>query len=592
MGGVSPIPASRGSIQPRRAGDDFSASPGIPDTSHTNDTLSEDEIRRALEALLSDTRLRMSERNRRFLRFVVEEKLAGRADRIKSYAIAVDVFGRAPTFDSITDPIVRIEATRMRAALAEYYSEHTDGGVRIDIPKGSYIPSFVRSEPDSSRQPRHPQPTQNLVTTDKLKLIGVALCTGAACGAFLMLRAFPEAPAVDPLTQTPVISVESVQNIGTGSGGDELARGLTQSIISSLSRFPGIRLLHLQEGRASTESSAPGDVHPAYVLQSNLRTGGESLRFWWQLTDALTGETLWSENVDQPEQGNIAYSIEDRISAYVASRVAEPYGLIGSDVSTRFEAPMPGYRCVLMARAQQAAPDPQRHRRIRKCLEETIAFAPNYSDAWALLALIYLQEERPWMKTGASSANLSQSALDAAERAAQLSPQSGLAQLALLASHFRLGNFAAAREHETRALELNPNDPEILHAVGLRAYVRGRREEGLAYIEKARTLISRNRPGVQFILALDAYRSGDYARANKLLHAISSSEIPLIVLLCAASHAKEGANGEAQEGIERLLRTHANYGGKLKSDLAALHFDDELQVLMVDAARVAGLQVP
>jgi adenylate cyclase len=534
----------------------------------------------------------MSDRNRRFLRFIVEEKLAGRAERIKSYAIAVDVFGRAPTFDSITDPIVRIEATRMRAALANYYRQYADEGIRIDIPKGSYIPSFERAVPNPVPEAARPPSIENLVPADKLKLVGVALCAVAACAAFLMLRAFPEASHADPLVETPMLAVEAVQNIGTGPGGDELARGLTQSIISSLSRFPGVRLLHFQEGRASAGDGTSNDATPAYVLQSNLRTGSESLRFWWQLKDARTGETLWSENVDQPEAGNISYTIEDRISAYVASRIAEPYGLIGTDVSTHSEAPMPGYRCVLMARAQQAAPDPQRQRQIRKCLEETIAFAPHYSDAWALLALTYLQEERPWRKTGASGPDLPRGALEAAERAAQLSPQSGLAHLALLASHFRLGNFTAAREDENRALKLNPNDPEILHAAGLRAYIRGRREEGLAYIEKARALISRNRPGAQFILALDAYRSGDYARAGKLLHAISGSDNPLIGLLCAASHAMEGSDEEARESIQGLLRTHVNYGGRLKSDLAALHFDTELQTLIIDAARVAGLRVP
>lgn len=593
MGSKSPISASR--KEPAHwTGDEsiFPVSSGNFQAAHTSDGLPEDEVRRALEALLSDKRLRMSGRNRRFLRFVVEEKLAGRAERIKSYAIAVDVFGRAPTFDSITDPIVRIEATRMRAALANYYRQYADDDIRIDIPKGSYIPSFERVEPGALQETGPPQPNDDLVPSDKLKLIGVALCAVAACGAFLMLRAFPETLRADPLAETPVLAVEAVQNIGTGSGGDELARGLTQSIISSLSRFPGVRLLHFQEGRASAGSGTPSDVEPAYVLQSNLRTGSESLRFWWQLKDARTGETLWSENVDQPEGRSISYTIEDRISAYVASRVAEPYGLIGTDVSTNSEAPMPGYRCVLLARAQQAAPDPLRQRQTRKCLEETIALAPHYSDAWALLALTYLQEERPWRKTGATGPSLLHSALEAAERAAQLSPQSGLAHLALLASHFRLGDFAAAREDESRALELNPNDPEILHAAGLMAYVRGRREEGLAYIEKARALISRNRPGAQFILALDAYRSGDYARAGKLLHAVSGSDNPLIGLLCAASHAMEGADEEARKSIESLLRAHANYGGKLKSDLAALHFDAELQTLIVGAARVAGLHVP
>ena len=71
-------------------------------------------VQAALAKLMLDTQLKISTRNRRFLDFVVRETLAGRSDRIKAYSIAVDVFGRSEDFDPSTDPIVRIEATRLR----------------------------------------------------------------------------------------------------------------------------------------------------------------------------------------------------------------------------------------------------------------------------------------------------------------------------------------------------------------------------------------------------------------------------------------------------------------------------------------------
>src|SRR6187455_2269771 len=61
-----------------------------------------------------------SERKQRFLKYVVQETLAGRADRIKAYTIAVDAFDRDPSFDPLADPVVRIEAGRLRRCLEHY----------------------------------------------------------------------------------------------------------------------------------------------------------------------------------------------------------------------------------------------------------------------------------------------------------------------------------------------------------------------------------------------------------------------------------------------------------------------------------------
>jgi len=75
------------------------------------------------------------------LEYIVNEALAGRGERLKGYNVALAVFDRAETFDSNIDPIVRLEAGRLRDRLREYYE--TDGQndpIRIDLPKGSYTP--------------------------------------------------------------------------------------------------------------------------------------------------------------------------------------------------------------------------------------------------------------------------------------------------------------------------------------------------------------------------------------------------------------------------------------------------------------------
>ena len=107
-----------------------------------------DEIRAALEHMAASEAFRGSPQLVAFLRYVVEETLRGASDRIKGYTIAVEALGRAENFDPQVDPIVRVEAMRLRRALARYYA---NGGrndpVLIDLPLGSYVPAFRRAEP-------------------------------------------------------------------------------------------------------------------------------------------------------------------------------------------------------------------------------------------------------------------------------------------------------------------------------------------------------------------------------------------------------------------------------------------------------------
>src|SRR3954466_5768015 len=95
-----------------------------------------------------------SERKRRFLKFVVQETLAGRADRIKAYSIALDAFDRDPSFNPGADPVVRIEAGRLRRCLEHYYlGEGAADRIRITIPKGGYVPQFIVMDGDGRSVP-------------------------------------------------------------------------------------------------------------------------------------------------------------------------------------------------------------------------------------------------------------------------------------------------------------------------------------------------------------------------------------------------------------------------------------------------------
>jgi TolB-like protein len=111
-----------------------------------SEVLSRNEIESALERLLSAEEFRSSPQLAAFLRFVVTATLDGKNDRIKGYTIATEALGRGDDFDPQTDPIVRVEAIRLRRLKASHYDRvGLSEPVRTTIPRGTYVPIFART---------------------------------------------------------------------------------------------------------------------------------------------------------------------------------------------------------------------------------------------------------------------------------------------------------------------------------------------------------------------------------------------------------------------------------------------------------------
>jgi adenylate cyclase len=102
-------------------------------------------VREELTRLLESPHLDASGRLRELLKHIVEETVAGRSERLNQAAIAISVFGRGSDFDAVLDPIVRLQAGRLRRSLERYYRISGDSGaLRIELPKGAYAATFAR----------------------------------------------------------------------------------------------------------------------------------------------------------------------------------------------------------------------------------------------------------------------------------------------------------------------------------------------------------------------------------------------------------------------------------------------------------------
>ena len=151
MADVSPSQSGHAAFNPirgepasslRHSPDRATKSPERPETS-PGSGIDPTDIRAALVQLFASQPFRKSAQLTNFLRFVVEETLAGRGDRIKAYTIATAALGRDETFDPQADPIVRVEAARLRRALRSYYANGgADDPIVVELPTGTYTPVF------------------------------------------------------------------------------------------------------------------------------------------------------------------------------------------------------------------------------------------------------------------------------------------------------------------------------------------------------------------------------------------------------------------------------------------------------------------
>ena len=105
---------------------------------------SSDEIKEALQRILASDSFLRSERLTHFLTYIVEKSLQGQSGDLKEYCVGIAVCGRKDSYDTRTDPVVRVEARRLRSAIDLYYAnEGKEDAVQITLPKGGYVPCFL-----------------------------------------------------------------------------------------------------------------------------------------------------------------------------------------------------------------------------------------------------------------------------------------------------------------------------------------------------------------------------------------------------------------------------------------------------------------
>src|SRR5262245_19377978 len=173
--------------------------PGAPSASQP--TLSPQAIRSQLDRILGHEIFSRSERLSRFLRYVVEETLAGRGAELKEAVLAAELYGKKLDSESGDDSTVRVDARRLRDKLREYYVECSHEAVIITLPKGGYTPAFDRNPaalaPGLMPRPTPTPPAKYLALGSKWRVFTAAVVSlGVVTYLVIWLSNRPSAPEV------------------------------------------------------------------------------------------------------------------------------------------------------------------------------------------------------------------------------------------------------------------------------------------------------------------------------------------------------------------------------------------------------------
>jgi TolB-like protein len=519
-------------------------------------------VRAQLDRILDSPGFRATPKRRALLRHLVEETLAGRGELLKGFTIAVAVFDRDASFDSQTDPVVRLEARRLRTEIDAYYGTAGAGDpLQISIPKGHYRPTFAwrAGAPAPAAPPAPPRaeaPPSPVRARLRLALFGLALVLAAAGGWLLNRSVSRPAPETVAGRGAPSVVVLPFQTLTSGEEARLLAAGITEDVVVGLMRFPGLRLYSVGPDfqQAGGDPKTVGrDLGAQYVVRGSLRSSGETVRIVVQLDDVRSGEVIWSERYDGALEGGGLLAAQAELADRIAAQLGQAYGAVdvaAGRLPAEDAASLSTPACVLRAHAWRRTRSAALHGPALACLEEAVRRDLGSADAWAMLGWLRLDAARMELIDPAEAPAAMETARAAASRAVEIDDANPRALQALAAVEFHRGAYAESERLQRAALAVNPHDPEALAQLGWRLALRGRFDEGLPYLREAidRSL---SPPGWYFQpIAIQAYLEGDYRGAIDAAERASGSGIGLS--LVAMSRAKLGDRAAAQAALDAM----------------------------------------
>ncbi len=458
-----------------------------------------DDILAQLTRILASAEFSASARLQKFLRFLVAETLAGRSDRLKEYAIAIDVFERDESFDPQTSSIVRVEASRLRSKLDKYNAiGGRDDAVRISLKPGSYVPSFEHATiAQTPAETEVEVPSLSATAPPRQRFAAVFIVASVlAIATYLALDVWLMTPRTEKtaaaLDMTYSVAVLPLRNLSGDSDEDYFGDGMTDALITGLARERVAHVTSMTSAMAYKNIDRPmseigSELGVSHLVEGSVMRVGDDVRITVQLIEAAADRHLWAESYEG-EMSDVLALQRDVVQRIVGS-MAQHVTAVGAPAPTRIPDVNPlAYEAYLKGRFFLNKMTEDGFEKGIDYFKQAIEKAPDFAPSHSGMAVCYcllgghgfeLVAPAEGMPT-AKKAVMESLRLDSS----QAEPHAFLGIIQLKYDW----DWRSAEESFTRALELNPSYARghIFYSFYLEAM--GRQDEAVNEAEAARTL--------------------------------------------------------------------------------------------------------
>jgi len=550
----------------------------------------EGTIREQIARICASRHFQQARRRQRFLEYVVNETVEGRGARLKGYTIALAVFDRPKSFDAAVDPVVRIEAGRLREKLRDYYE--VDGktdAVYIELPKGAYVPVIAfRHAPDLTGPPvaaatgpvllaqideQLPVTSEAaaasalrswLVPLKRYRMAGLAAACMAIAALIGVLHHIAQAPPETTVpflhaSKAPAIAVLPFVNLSGDPKQEYFSDGLTEDILTALSHARDLRVLARNttfqyKGQTFDVTRLGQELKVRYVLEGSVRQTDDRIRVAAQLIDVDTGTTIWADRYDRKLSD--VFLVQDEIVNRIASRIAGNYGAIDKTESNLATSKSPSevkaYDLVLRANDIMR---PEWTRRTfgaaKDMLLQAVSLDPTYARAHRELAYV---AAIGWVFRFDATPLPTEEIVAQAVKAVQLDPADSRAHMVAAFAFFFAHQLDLFEREVEQALNLAPYDGELIATLGFLVAQTGQWDRGVALAEKANALNADAAIGwYHATIYYDRYLKGDYVTALEFrrLHADQKAIHAYVEYIPV--YGQLGRKQEAREMFDKLV---------------------------------------
>ena len=529
-------------------------------STETKNKYSEKLIFEQLARVCSSNEFKLKYRLCDLLKYLVQETLSGRENKLKNYTIGRDIFKREEDFNPELDPIVRIQVGRLRNSLNRYYmGEGKNDAMRIHISVGNYVPSFIEQAETENESP------EKIETIDKDKSLA------------------------------PSILVLPFENLTGEKDQEYFVQGFSEELSIILSGYRYLTMVGYRGGyNPNTDdiNAILKKLNPRFLVTGSVREKTGEVKISVKLIDTITNEHLWSEQFKRKLSSENMIAIQEDIARETVLIIGNEFGIIPQRIKYDFKKKKPSeletYEAILQYYYYHAHRTAENEAAAFSALEHAIVKEPDNGTTCAMLATLY--GDRILLGFSSDENNIVKMR-ELSTKAVELEPDNQLARIISAWSYFVQDEKERFLVEMEKALALKPRSPFRIGACGFYLCLYGEWERGKALLDKAMTHSIGYPPWYYGATTVYHYRLNEYDKAYEEALKYDIAGLFWGPLLRTAVLGKLGRKSDAEKEISILQNFVPEFETKAHYLISRFVKEEQLAEHIIEGLNQAGMKI-